>query len=398
VTAATLTLDGCRQRQERFCSRLEEAGISAALISSARDIYYFTGLLPESPFPYPSLLFLGPGLKSWLVTGLAEGEGLLDERIVYPLGVLSTLNPDHVRNLARHARDTMVRAQNLPRLGFQREGLQHAVADAVGSDASPGEWVEIDEILQELQLRKDADEIACIRRSVSANLAAYTRAQQVIRPGATEMEVMTECQTAAQRHSGEVHFYNGDFRSGTSGGFARDREVRAGELYIIDAWSDVGGYWCDMARTWAVDGNPTELQAGVYDHLKRILESVPRMARAGRSTIDFWHEIDSRIREHPHLADRGLTHHAGHGVGLRVHEGPDLNRDRGGVFEVGNVFTCEPGAYSPELNGGVRIENVFFLGAGGVEVLSDYPLSLVAAGPRRAVRGAAGHGSAGAGE
>jgi Xaa-Pro aminopeptidase len=71
-----------------------------------------------------------------------------------------------------------------------------------------------------------------------------------------------------------------------------------------------------------------------------------------------------------------LIHHGGHGVGLRVHEGPDLNRDRGGTFEVGNVFTCEPGAYSPELRGGVRVENLFHLTQSGVEVLSQFPLAL----------------------
>ena len=45
------------------------------MISEPRDIYYLTGLLPElKTFPYPNLLFLGPGQKSWLVTGAPAGE------------------------------------------------------------------------------------------------------------------------------------------------------------------------------------------------------------------------------------------------------------------------------------------------------------------------------------
>src|SRR5207253_44092 len=81
-----LTLDGCRARQERFLKRLEAAGIPAALISDPRDIYYLTGLLPENKvYAYPNLLFLGPGLRSWLATGLAEGEAAVDEKLPYEI-------------------------------------------------------------------------------------------------------------------------------------------------------------------------------------------------------------------------------------------------------------------------------------------------------------------------
>jgi Xaa-Pro dipeptidase len=373
-----LTLDGCRARQQRFLTRLEQAGIPAALISEPRDIYYLTGLLPENkPYPYPSLLFLGPGLPSWLATGLDGGEGAVDERMVYPINVMATLNPDNHRRLCELVRAPLGRSQNLPRLGFQREGLPHSVARVAESAAAPREWVEIDEILQDLQLRKDPDEVECIRRSVRATLAGYTRAQQAIRPGVTELEVMTECQAAAQRYTGRGHFYSGDFQSGQPGGPARDRPIEQGELYIIDAWSDIDGYWCDMSRAWSVGGEPTDLQASVYEHVAGVLRAVPQMARAGRSTSDLWRELDARLREHPHLADLGLVHHGGHGVGLRVHEGPDLNRDRGGLFEVGNIFTCEPGAYTDALRQGVRLENVFHVTEAGTQVLVEYPVSII---------------------
>jgi Xaa-Pro aminopeptidase len=376
-----LTSGSCTVRQQRFLNRLDGAGISAALISEPRDIYYLTGVLPENKmYPYPNLLFLGPGLSSWLATGLGEAAAsgaVVDEILLYEINVLYTLNPDNHRRLCELIETPLIRTQNLPRVGFQRESLPHSVAQVVEAASSPRQWLTVDEILQEQQLRKDPDEVTCIRRSVNATLAGYTRAQQVIRPGISELEVMTECQMAAQRYSGRVHFYNGDFQSGEFGGFARDRKIQEGELYIIDAWSDIDGYWCDMSRAWSVGGSPTDLQMSVYDHIAEVLESVPEMARIGRSTMDFWKELDQRIRQHPHLERDGLTHHGGHGVGLRVHEGPDLNRDRGGVFQIGNVFTCEPGAYSNELRRGVRLENVFHITEAGVEVLSPYPLSIL---------------------
>lgn len=371
-----LTNKGCKERQARFLKRLDEAGIPAAVISAPRDIYYFTGVLPENKsLQYPNVLFFGPGQKSWLVTGLENSEPLVDEVVSYPTGVLYTLNPDNVRRMCALLPDLIRRTPNFARLGFQREEMPHAVYSALNDAGTPGEWVEIDDLLQEQQLRKDADEIACIRNAVRATLAGYSRAQQVVQPGVTELDVMTECQMAAQRFSRCVHFYNGDFQSANFGGQARDRKIEAGELYIIDAWSDIDGYWCDMARTWSV-GEPTDLQASVYEQCAAVLKAVPEMAKPGRCTMDFWRELDARLREHPHLAETGLVHHGGHGVGLRVHEFPDLNRDRGGVFEVGNVFTCEPGAYSDVLNRGVRVENVFEMTEDGARVLVPYPLSV----------------------
>ena len=67
----------------------------------------------------------------------------------------------------------------------------------------------------------------------------------------------------------------------------------------------------------------------------------------------------------------------GHAVGIRPHEMPDLNRDREGIFEVGNVFSCEPGAYNEELNFGIRLENTFYIGEAGIENLSEYPIEIV---------------------
>jgi Xaa-Pro aminopeptidase len=193
--------------------------------------------------------------------------------------------------------------------------------------------------------------------------------------------VLEAVHRAATLRAGEPIHHGGDYRCGAFGGPARFRLIEAGELYIIDAQSTYRGYWSDLARTFAV-AEPTDLQASVYEHLAAILNDVPGQVRPGGSATALWHWLDARIREHPHLAGSGLIHHGGHGVGLRGHEAPDLNRDREGTFAVGNVFSCEPGAYSPALRAGIRLENTFLITETGVENLSPYPLAL-----RRRARG-----------
>ncbi|HQU47322.1 MAG TPA: M24 family metallopeptidase [Pirellulales bacterium] len=45
-------------------------------------------------------------------------------------------------------------------------------------------------------------------------------------------------------------------------------------------------------------------------------------------------------------------------------------------FAEGDVFTAEPGLYSPELRAGIRLENDYLVTATGVECLSPFPLEL----------------------
>jgi Xaa-Pro aminopeptidase len=68
----------------------------------------------------------------------------------------------------------------------------------------------------------------------------------------------------------------------------------------------------------------------------------------------------------------------GHGIGLFPHEGPHLNPrpEWDDVFEEGDVFTVEPGLYTPEMRAGIRLENDYLVTATGVELLSDFPLEL----------------------
>jgi Xaa-Pro dipeptidase len=374
-----LTLEGSRERQERFRSRLAEGGIDAAVITDRREIYYLTGLLlcDYPNFLFPAVLYFETSGRSWLAAHTDDGVGVVDERIIYPPNVLYTMNPDPMVLLNQMVAKKLTGAQHLDRMGWQEESMPKLIADTFDRAVSPDEWIGLDAILSDMQKRKDPDEIELLRTAARAGLAAYTAAQKAIAPGVNELEVLSAGQLAARAKVGENIFHGGDYRCAELGGWARDKTIEAGQLYIIDAHTAYHGYWSDLCRTWAVDGNPTDLQVRVFDHIKGILEDVPRVVKPGEKGTELFNMIDARIRELPEFSDIGLIHHAGHAVGIRPHEMPDLNRDREGIFEVGNVFSCEPGAYNDDLNHGVRLENTFQITEDGVENLSEYPLEIV---------------------
>jgi Xaa-Pro dipeptidase len=368
-------MDGCRVRQERFRRMLEREDIDAAVISDPRDIYWLTGLLLDGPFRFPALLYYETEDSCWLVCHTMEGEALVDHRDSYDAALLATMNPDPMRLLAYAVARKAAGMRPVHRIGWQSESLPKLLADVIGSADPPDEWVAIDDQLAVLQRVKEPDEVDLMREAIACSLAAYDAVKGAISPGISELEVLEAGHRAATLRAGQMIFHSGDYRAGLLGGFARDRRIEAGELYIVDAWSTYCGYWSDLCRTFAV-GEPSPLQREVYDHIAGILTEVPSRLGPGTHGTELWGWIDGRLREHPHLRETGLIHHAGHATGLRGHEMPDLNRDREGILEPGNVVCVEPGAYSDELRGGVRLENTFLITETGAELLSSYPLTL----------------------
>jgi Xaa-Pro dipeptidase len=370
-----LTQDGCKGRQERLRALLERAEIDAAVVSDPRDVYYLTGFLAPSMPAFPVLLYLEANGRSVLATHTADLPAAVDERATYEPALLATMNPDPTRRLARAMAEHLAGTRSPRRLGWQADSLPRHTGDTLAETLHPDEWTPFDDGLADLQARKDPDEVALLRESIACTLAADDAVRQAIAPGANEIAVLEAGHRAANLRAGEPVFHSGDYRAGEQGGPARNRAVESGELYIVDAWTVYRGYWSDLCRTFAV-GESTPLQREVFAHMAAILAELPDRLKPGVRGTELWRWIDRRIREHPHLRDAGLGHHAGHGVGLRPHEAPDLNRDREGILEPGNVVSCEPGSYTPALNRGIRLENTFLLTETGCELLSDYPTAL----------------------
>ena len=369
-----LTRQGCLERQRRIRQRLATDHIDAIVLSDRRDVYYFTGVLvPET---YSVLMMLETGGGSWLVVPDGESSGCVDDCMTYAWHELGTNHDDPLGRIEAVFAKRLSSMRHVRRFGWQAESLPRVLAQTIDRELSPTEWIAVDEILRDMQRRKDADELAVLRRSIAANLGAYDAVQDVIAPGVTELDVRAAGCRGAALTAGEIVSHDGDYRCGTLNGPARDRAIRAGEIYIVDAWTTYRGYWSDLSRAFVVGHDPTDLQQSIFDHIADVQRRASAMLRPGLHTSELWRAMDSLIREHPALADTGLVHHGGHGIGLRIHEPPDINRDRGSALHVDDVVCLEPGGYTPQAQHGVRIENTYRITETGAENLSDYPIEL----------------------
>ncbi|MBR5539999.1 MAG: hydratase, partial [Clostridia bacterium] len=126
-------------------------------------------------------------------------------------------------------------------------------------------------------------------------------------------------------------------------GIPSDKPIQNGDFVTLDFGAVVDGYHSDMTRTVAV-GSVSDEQKMIYDTvLKAQLASLATL-KAGVPCL----KGDAAARDIIVAAGYGeqFGHGTGHGVGVQIHEGPNLS-PRAGVrlLKAGNIVTVEPGIY-----------------------------------------------------
>ncbi len=173
---------------------------------------------------------------------------------------------------------------------------------------------------------------------------------------------------------------------------SNDWILHLGQPIIFDIFPrGESGYFHDMTRTWCLAYVPDAV-AEAWDHTKALFDKVMASFRPGMPcrdlqeiACDHYESLNHRtLRSHPGTHE-GYVHSLGHGIGLDVHEGPNLSLRAGNdtVLQPGHVITVEPGLYYPDPGYGVRIEDAVALDAAGqLQYLSQYPYDLVVPMPK----------------
>jgi Xaa-Pro dipeptidase len=234
--------------------------------------------------------------------------------------------------------------------------------------------------LDDLRLRKEADEIALMRQAIAISERALEATLTQVRPGMTEREIAGLLVIEQLRLGGGKHPFEPIVLSGPNSalphGEPGDRRVAEGEVLLFDFGTTVRGYASDITRTFVV-GTPSDDVRRVYEAVRGANEAGRLTAKPGATAQD----VDRAARQVINAAGFGpqFTHRTGHGLGLAVHEQPGINEGNTQVLAPGMVFTIEPGIYLPG-QFGVRIEDNMVITPNGAESLTTFPRDLMSIG------------------
>jgi len=264
---------------------------------------------------------------------------------------------------------------------------------------APGAWLDSAPLLHEMRLFKDEDELRVLREACRISELGHVAAMRACRPGAAEYALEAELLHTFRQHGGEAAFPS-IVAGGQNAGilhYTENRDaLKKGELVLVDAGCEWGGYCGDISRTFPVDGRFSSAQRDVYSVVLAAQQAAIDAVRPG-ATFDQPHQaavqvlteglVDLKLLKgkvskliEKEAYKRFYMHRTGHWLGMDTHDVGNYKVDGAWrPLEPGMVLTVEPGLYidagrdvPKELrNIGIRIEDDVLVSRESHEVLTE---------------------------
>ena len=151
-----------------------------------------------------------------------------------------------------------------------------------------------------------------------------------------------------------------------------DYRIKPGDALLLDFGGSYHGYSADITRTFFVR-QVSEHDRAFYETVLAANARGREVSRAGITASDVDDAVQKVLEQSQFAQFR--RHKTGHGLGLDVHEAPQIMRGNKQRLEPGMVFTIEPGLYRMG-EAGVRIEDDVVVTESGIECLTSFPREL----------------------
>jgi Xaa-Pro aminopeptidase len=229
-------------------------------------------------------------------------------------------------------------------------------------------------IIDEMRVIKDEYEIEQLRQACNVSCDAYIRALKNTQPHLIEHEIQAEVEYVFTKNGMQLG-YPSIIGSGPNAAILHyeknNREMKSGELLLMDVGAACNHYSADLTRTIPVSGKFSKEQKLLYELILEAQNAAIKDMIPGKKILDC-HHTATRIIVNG-LARLGLItdtskywqkrfyiqYRNDHYIGLNVHDAGsygDFNaaarddyiinpRIRGRMLEPGMVLTMEPGLY-----------------------------------------------------
>jgi Xaa-Pro aminopeptidase len=347
-------VSGHEHRLTRLQDVMEKLGWDAVVASGEAHVAHLTGYARY--YSGPSAVLVERGGRRTLLLPVSEAAvAAADVEEVAGFGVPGFgLDPDPEDALARAVAD---------RLGDRTV----AAAGTVARRMAPG-VADADAVLAAIRRRKDADELERMLDAYDLCWAGQRAIAAGAAAGASEIELFSAAQSAAQEaHGAPVEFVCDALAGERTAAVCCPAAVAGraspapGDPVLADVSLCAAGYWGDSAESHAAGPR--------RDALVEILDAVASELRPGRTGGELFALMHDRITSR--FPDGGFPHHGGHGLGVTAHEPPHLVPGGPATLEAGQVVALEPGVYTEA--GGTRVEELYLVTPeGGVELRTAY--------------------------
>lgn len=293
--------------------------------------------------------------------------------------------------------------------GQVQRWLQTVRSQARAGVTPPSAAYDVQVLLDEMRLSKDAGEVDIMQRSADIAAAAHRRAMRIARPGLREYHLEAEILHEFRNNGSQFPAYGSIVATGANACVlhyrASDAELKDGDLVLIDAGCELDSYASDITRAFPVNGKFSGPQKELYEIVLASQYAAIEETRPGKRFMD-GHDAAVKVLAQGML-DTGLLdknkvgslsdvienraysqfymHRTGHWLGMDVHDvgeyrdaAPSGKEKPWRTLQAGMVLTVEPGIYVRPAEGvpeqywniGIRIEDDALVTADGCHILS----------------------------
>ena len=338
--------------------------LDAILVSSISNITYLTNYSGFSKDEREAYLFITKNSQYILTDGR------------YATAV-KTLIPDYKlieisrkQSVAKIFKKLVIK-HKINTVGFEGDNISHLEHKKLVKIFSKMSHIDVDSI----RVTKSSDEISKIEKACKLGDKTFEYILKIIHLGISEKEMANEIEIFIKKQGADVSFLPliafGE-NSAKPHHLPTAKQLDKNSIILLDFGIKLNDYCSDMSRTIFFGSANAELKKmynTVLEAQRMAINSLIKQMSASK--------IDKIVRNY--IISQGyktIPHGLGHGIGLKVHEGPRLSAVSKDILKEGMVFSVEPGIYIPNF-GGVRIEDLVVLTKNGPRILTHSPKTLI---------------------
>lgn len=346
-----------KYRIEKFSTLLKEKKLDAFLVSSPENIYYFTGNNDAQGY----LMLDSLGQIHYFSNPLYKD--FLKNKANYPFTICHSSPLIEI--------EKYIFRLKYKKIGFEAENLSKQVHSRLEEDLGEKniEFIETFGLIGQIREIKSKEEINFIKEAISITKQALNYSQEIVSTTMSEKLLSIELERFMRIKGDNQIAFPTIVANGKNTIYPHhqpeDNLIKPGPL-LIDLGAKYKGYCADLTRTifW---GKMPKLFQDIYSIIKKAQDLAIQQIKDGVKAS----KIDQAARQY--IESKGLgkyfLHGIGHGIGLEVHEWPNLNTKSEQILKTGMVLTIEPAVYIPGKLG-IRIEDVVLVKDRNPEILS----------------------------
>jgi len=225
----------------------------------------------------------------------------------------------------------------------------------------------VENFIQKIRAVKEKEEIQLIKKAKEIAEETLKEIKLLIdeRENFTELDVVSEIKYKLIKNGARKESFEPIVASGVHSSYphhkSKNKVIKKGEVIVIDMGADFRGYKSDLTATF--------FSGKVSDEIKKIYNIVKDVQKY---CIEFIEENKSKKIKGSYVHKKAIEifkkyklekyfiHGLGHGVGIDIHEKPQLSPRSKDILEKRNVITVEPGLYFHN-KFGIRLEKMLIL-------------------------------------